>query len=163
MHVRTFTLAVAIAAALAAPAGARQSVPLQDENISGTPQAPVVPAWGYVPSAADMRKANAAENPAVRSAAQNVYAQLVAGRLNRSRLTQDVNEALTNSAERTLSQRLSELGTPAWAFVKNTQTPAGWVSVYRLKYAKGSVYMTFGVGDDGVVYALALTNRGTGS
>jgi hypothetical protein len=158
MHVRTFTLAVAIAVALAAPAGARQSLPLQDEQASGTPQAPAVPAWGHVPSAADVQKANAAENPAVRSAAQSVYSQLVAGRLDRSRLTQDVNKALSNSATRTLSQRLGELGTPSWMFVENTQTSAGWVSIYRLKYAQGSTYMRFGVGDDGVVYALALTN-----
>ncbi len=157
MHVGTFALAVAIAVALAAPAGAQQMVtmPLQDEHASG----PSIPAWGYVPSAADVRKANAAENPAVRSAAQNVYAQLAAGRLNRSRVTQDVNETLTNSAERTLSQRLGRLGAPAWAFVKNTLTSAGWVSIYRLEYTEGSAYMIFGVGDDGIVYALALTNK----
>ena len=153
MDVRTLTLSVAIGVALAAPAAAQ--MPAQVEHASG----PSIPGWGYVPSAADVQKANAAENPAVRSAAQNVYAQLVAGQLNRSRLTQDVNEALTNSAERTLSQRLGELGTPGWSFVKNTLTSAGWVSIYRLKYTEASVYMTFGVGDDGVVYALALTGN----
>lgn len=145
-------LGVAIAAALAVPANAQ--TPLQVWHVSG----PSVPAWGFAPSAADIRKASAAENPAVRATAQGIYSQLVAGRLNRSHLTEDVSDALTDLAERTLSHRLSELGAPAWSFVENTQTPAGWISLYQLKYARGTAYMTLGVGDDGVVYALGMSN-----
>jgi hypothetical protein len=112
-----------------------------------------------VPTAADIKKANAAENPAVRNVAQSVYGQLASNNLNRAKLTQDVSSALSDSTEKMLSQRLTELGTPSWTFVKNAQTSAGTVTIYALKYATSAAYMTFGVADNGVVYALDLSKN----
>ena len=152
MHVRTLTLAVAIAAALTMPAVAQQGAPLQTQF-----PGPSVPHWGNVPSPADVRKANEAENPAVRSVAQGLYEQLTAGQLNRSKLTQDVNAAFADSTESALSRRLRGLGSPTWSFVRNAQTSAGTVAIYSLKYSAGSAYMTIGVDDNGVVYALGFT------
>jgi hypothetical protein len=149
MHIRTLALAAIVATSLSAPAVAQQGSPLQNQF-----PGPTIPNWGYVP---DMRKTSAAENPAVRTVAQNVYGQLVADNLNRSKLTQDVSAAFTDSTEKVLSQRLTELGTPAWTFVKNAQSSAGSVSIYRLKFATSAAYMTFGVADNGIVYALGLS------
>lgn len=153
MYLRNVTLALAIAAAFALPARAQQGSPAQNQF----PE-PAIP-WGYVPSLADVQKAKAAENPSVRAVAQDVYGQLVSGKLNRSKLTQDVNAAFTDTAESTLAKRLSSLRTPAWTFVRNAQTSAGSVSVYDLKYQAGSLYLTIGVDDNGVVYALGLTSE----
>jgi hypothetical protein len=89
--------------------------------------------------------------------AQSVYGQLVADNLNRAKLTQEVNSTLPDSTEKMLSQRLAEMGNPTWTFVRNEQTSAGTVSLYALKYATSSVYVTFGVDDNGVVYALGLS------
>jgi hypothetical protein len=151
MYFRAFTLAVAIAAALSAPVLAQGGGPLQNDFTG-----PGVP-WGYVPSRAGMQKANAAENPSVRTVAQGIYEQLSAGHLNRAKLTQDVSAAFTDSTERAIARRLDSAGSPAWAFVKNAQTLAGQVSIYSLKYVTGLVYLTVGVDDNGVVYALGLT------
>jgi hypothetical protein len=153
MHVRTFVLAVAIAASFAVPAGAQQGAPLQAQF-----PGPVIPHWGHVPSPSDLQKANAAENPSVRTVAHGIYEQLTAGHLNRAKLTQDVNAAFSDSTESAISRRLDTEGTPAWSFVKNAQTLAGQVSIYSLKYATGLVYLTVGVDDNGVVYALGLTS-----
>lgn len=154
MYVRAFTLAVAIAAAFALPAGAQQGAPLQDQF-----PGPTTPHWGYVPSRADIQKANAAENPSIRTVAQGIYEQLTAGHVNRSKLTQDVNAAFTDSSESAISTRLDSAGTPAWSFVRNAQTSAGQVSIYSLRYATGTMYLTVGVADNGVVYALGLTSE----
>lgn len=152
MYFRAFTLAVAIAAALSVPVLAQGGGPLQNDFTG-----PGVP-WGYVPSRADMQKANAAENPSVRTVAHGIYQQLTAGQLNRSKLTQDVNAAFTDSAENAIARRLDTAGTPAWNFVKNAQTLAGQVSIYSLRYTTGLMYLTVGVNDNGVVYALGLTS-----
>jgi hypothetical protein len=93
MYLRNVTLALAIAAAFALPARAQQGSPAQNQF----PE-PAIP-WGYVPSLADVQKAKAAENPSVRAVAQDVYGQLVSGKLNRSKLTQDVNAAFTDTAK----------------------------------------------------------------
>jgi phage-related protein len=154
MYVRAFTLTVAIAAAFAVPAGAQQGAPFQAQF-----PGPVIPHWGHVPSWADMQKANAVENPSVRTVAQGIYEQLTAAHLNRSKLTQDVNAAFTDSTESVIAHRLDSAGTPAWNFVKNEQTLAGQVSIYSLQYTAGSMYLTVGVDDNGMVYALGLTSE----
>jgi len=153
MYVRTFALIVAIAAVSSAPVLAQGGGPLQNDFTG-----PGVP-WGYVPSRADIEKANSAENPSVRTAAHGIYEQLTAGHLNRSKLTQDVNTAFTDSTESAISRRLDSAGTPVWTFVKNAQTVAGQVSIYSLRYASGPMYLTVGVDDNGVVYALGLTSQ----
>jgi hypothetical protein len=154
MNIRAFSLAVAIAASFALPAGAQQGAPLQAQF-----PGPTIPHWGHVPSPTDIQKANEAENPSVRTVARGMYEQLAAGHLNRSKLSQDVNAAFTDPTESTISRRLDTAGTPAWTFVKNSQTLAGQVSIYSLQYATGSIYLTVGVDDNGVVYALGLTSE----
>jgi hypothetical protein len=159
----SLTLAAVVAASFVAPATA-QVAPPDAGGLSGSAQAehasgPSIPHWGYVPTAADVKKANAVENPAVRNVAESVFAQLASGNLNRAKLTQDVNAAFSDSTEKLLSQRLSQLGSPAWKFVRNEQTQAGAVSIYQLQFETSSVYMTLGVADNGVVYALELSRE----
>jgi hypothetical protein len=57
------------------------------------------------------------------------------------------------------SQNLVALGTPSWSFVGNARSSAGDVSIYKLQYAKTVAYLTFGVSNAGVVYALYLGNK----
>jgi hypothetical protein len=99
---------------------------------------------------------DAAENPGVTSSAKAAYERLAAGRLDRSKLTAAVDRALPDELVASASQRLTALGTPSWSFVRNAESSAGTVSIYQLRYANAVEYLTFGVGDSGVVYALSL-------
>ena len=152
--------AALMAVTLTLPAGAQVSPTLQDATASTMPalqdyRGPIIP---HMP-AAPVVNSDRAENPGVTSSAKNVYGQLAAGDLNRSKLTSEINGLLTPSVEQSLSTRLRQLGSPGWTFLQNADAYSGPVSIYRLKYAAGSDYLTFGVDDNGIVYAFFLANR----
>ena len=100
-----------------------------------------------------------AENPAVTADAKQTYGQLAAGRLDRAKLTDDVSKALPATLVQSAAQKLGTLGSPQWSFVANARSSAGDVSIYKLQYATGVAYMTFGVGSNGTVYALYLGEK----
>ena len=152
--------AALMAVTLALPARAQVLPTLQDETAATMPalqdyRGPIIPHSPPAP----VVNSDRAENPGVTSSAKNVYGQLAAGDVNRSKLTSEINGLLTPSLEQSLSARLRQLGSPDWTFLENADAYSGAVSIYRLKYAAGSDYLTFGVDDNGIVYALFLANH----
>lgn len=101
--------------------------------------------------------ATLAEAPAVTAAAKSTYAQLASGTLDRSKLTPEVNNAITDSLAQTISQQLGSLGKPQWQFFKRVSTPKGEVSVYRLSWPTVTLDYQFGLNEKGQVWALMLT------
>ncbi len=163
MQPQRVILGVAIALAVAVPARAQQSAdpsvrpPFAPQDYSG-----IVPDLSP-PKATSKQLAaeQGAENPGVTSAAKNTYDHLVAGNLDRAKLTDDVSRALPATLVKSASGQLVMLGTPSWSFVGNAWSSAGDVSIYKLQYAKTVAYMTFGVSNAGVVYALYLGAKPT--
>jgi hypothetical protein len=114
----------------------------------------IVRAQGTVPAAGA-----AAENPAVTAAAKTFYSELLLGKVDRSKMSADLNAALTDSTLQTLSQQLIAVGPPSWQFVEQTSTPNGPASVYKLSYASAVLYMTYGVSEAGTIYSVFLGNQ----
>ncbi len=159
MQVWILGLAVAIAATLSSPAIAQQAPAGPRLHFRKAYTGPSIPHWGYVPNAADIRKANAAEKSG-RSKRGAERLRTTRGRQPEPREANPGRQLYVARLDRKmLSQRLAEMGNPTWTFVRNEQTSAGTVSLYALKYATSSVYVTFGVDDNGVVYALGLSKR----
>jgi hypothetical protein len=152
MFSRPAALAIVILLGLALPAAAQErenpSRSVLQQQYMPTPP----------PTAAQLAVVEQAENPAITAVAHSVYAQVAGGKIDRSRLTSELAQAWSPSIEQTASQQLGAFGNPAWSYVENTFTQAGWTSVYRLAYEKTTVYMSIGVADNGTVYALRLAS-----
>jgi hypothetical protein len=147
--VRLLPLAAgALIAACIAPAIAQDANPAWIVPVDGT--------FSGLSTPVPLAYSDRAENPAVTSVAKRTYVQLASGALDRAHLSADLNAALTPQAVAAASQQLIGLGAPQWAFVENAQAPAGEVSIYRLEYASRVAYLTFGVTDNGTIYAVAL-------
>jgi hypothetical protein len=154
LHRAIFTAAIALA--LVAPAQAQQADTGQPLQWA----APSVPDFAAPqPTSRQVTAEEGAENPGVTSAAKSTYDRLVTGNLDRSKLTGDVSQALPASLVQSAAGQLGALGTPAWSFVGNARSSAGDVSIYKLQYAKAVAYLTFGVSNAGIVYALYLGNK----
>jgi hypothetical protein len=125
----------------------------------GQPNPPFSRGPFETPSPESIAKETAAEEPSVTNVAKGLYSKLLGGSLNGYRFTSELQSAWTPSIEATAAADLVPKGTPSWSFIGNGLTGAGTVSVYRLQYANaGPVYMSVGVTDDGVVYALRLAD-----
>jgi hypothetical protein len=144
-------VALVFVAATAVPAAAQQ---FEADPRVISPQTGVW--WPPAPTPQPFNYSNAGENPGVTSVAKATYRQLATDTLNRSRLTTEINAALSRAALATAARQLAALGTPQWQFVENARSPAGDVSVYRLAYANRIAYLTVGVADNGTIYALRL-------
>jgi hypothetical protein len=153
MRLKPAALAIALFAALAVPAIAQQSpegFPMQYQN---------GPQFTPTPSPALVAAGDRAENPAVTSVARAIYAELAAGKMDRTHLTPEMQRAWSAALETSASQELSELGTPQWSFVRNTLAGPGLVSIYQLSYAKTVLYMSVGVAGNGAVYDLQVGSQ----
>ena len=152
-------LSTVIALAIAAPAQAQSTNAYfvnQSNDLSRVPSLAAPQ-----PTVRQLAAEAGAENPGVTSAAKRTYDQLSSGSLDRAKLTADVSQALPATLVRSAAHQLGTLGTPSWSFVGNARSSAGDVSIYKLQYANAVAYMTFGVSNAGVVYALSLGNKPT--
>jgi hypothetical protein len=157
MQLQRVILGAIVALALAVPANAQQA-DTQAFQLDG----PNVPSLAAPkPTSRQLAAEEGAENRGVTSAAKRTYDLLVAGDLDRAKLTDDVSRALPATVVKSAAPKLSALGTPSWSFVGNARSSAGDVSIYKLQYAKTVAYMTFGVSNAGVVYALYLGAKPT--
>lgn len=161
MRFASATLTAALLLAGALPAAAQQVGNIQYSGVSpAVPYqltvAPGALSFPAAPTPQQLAAGDAYENPAVRSVAQNAYANLASGRLSNVRLTASLEKAWTPALAQTAAHDLASFGTPSWAFVENRLSSSGTVSVYKLTYPQRTLYMTVGVDNNGVVYALAL-------
>lgn len=106
------------------------------------------------PAPSSAQTATPPEDASVTQAAKTLYAQLLLGKVDRSKMSAAVNAALSDSLLQTLSQQLVAAGTPKWQYLKQIQSPQGHVSVYRLTYPNATLYMIFGVSPGGTVFNL---------
>jgi hypothetical protein len=87
-------------------------------------------------------------------AAKAFYSRLVNADIDRSKLSSDLNNALTPSVLTDVSERLAQLGNPLWQYVGGVTTQNGPVYVYSLTYPTGTVlYFSFGVDSHGTIFA----------
>jgi hypothetical protein len=103
------------------------------------------------------------ENPAVTTAAKTFYSELLVGKVDRSKMSAELNTALPDSTLQTLSQQLTALGPPTWQYFQQISGANGSASVYKLTYATTALYLTFGISDAGTIYAVFLGNQPPGS
>ncbi|MBV8726517.1 MAG: hypothetical protein JO233_01925 [Candidatus Eremiobacteraeota bacterium] len=109
---------------------------------------------------ASLQLANAQSAPSQNeTAAKTFYAQLVLGKVDRSKLSTEVNNAITDPLLGTFSKQLSEAGTPTWQYVKEMKTPWGPSSIYKLTYPKTVLYFYFGVSSAGTIYNVYFGNQ----
>ncbi|HTA40506.1 MAG TPA: hypothetical protein VK760_15580 [Candidatus Acidoferrales bacterium] len=158
MKLQRVILGLAVALALAVPVCAQQG---PDPVFQLTNLDRVRDLNAPKPTSKQLEAERGAENPAVTAAAKSAYDQLAAGNLDRAKLTDAVSETLPAAVVQSAAQKLGALGAPSWSFVGNAKSSAGDVSVYRLQYENGFTYMTFGVSNAGIVYALYLGTNPT--
>lgn len=108
------------------------------------------------PTATPSAKAAVAEDPAVTSQAKAFYASVISGKIDRSKLSSELNTALSDSIVTTLSTQLGALGRPTWQYLKQVKTPIGAISVYKLGYNAVTLYMTFGVSKGGTISSVSF-------
>ena len=116
---------------------------------SPVPSATQSPAAGYTAS-------NRPEDPAVTKRAIAVYAQLVSGVIDRSKLDDALNAALTPAVVATISSQLTALGPVHWDFLVQVDTAKGPVSVYRLSNALAKLTLSIGINKDDKIWNLLL-------
>lgn len=86
-------------------------------------------------------------------AAKMFYNRLVDANIDRSRLTPQLNSALTPSLLTEISGRLGQLGSPLWQYIGGTATSDGNVYVYSLSYPTGTMlYYSFGIDAHGIIF-----------
>lgn len=111
------------------------------------------------PASAPAASAPAAlsEDPAVTAAAKAFYGELLAGDVDRTKLSAQLDQALTPAMLTTISGQLTALGPARWQFVKQVRTPKGNVSLYNLVYGQMTLRMSFGMTDKGVIWDALLS------
>jgi hypothetical protein len=87
----------------------------------------------------------------VTTAAKAFFAQLVAGKVDRSHLGAELNKALTDALQAKAAQQLGAAGTPTWTFLEQLATSQGDVSFYKLTFTGGTLFMTFGMTPKGII------------
>lgn len=107
--------------------------------------------------AAKPTQAVAGEDATLTAKAKVVYASIVAGKVDRSQLSAQLNQALSDDLLRTLSQQLTALGTPSWSYVDSKQLDEGKVAIYALDYAKVKLKFSIGIKADGTIWDLTFT------
>jgi hypothetical protein len=108
------------------------------------------PAPSAVPAATP---AHLPEVGSVTVAAKDFYNRLVDANVDRSKVSADLNNALTPSVLTDLSERLGQLGSPLWQYVGGMPAADGNVYVYSLSYPTGTVlYFSFGMDAHGMVF-----------
>ena len=66
-----------------------------------------------------------AENMAATGAAKALYSELLVGKIDRSKMSPEINNALTDATAQTLAKQLTALGTPTWQYLQQVQVPGG--------------------------------------
>lgn len=115
---------------------------------------PVLVQASPTPSAApSAAPAHLPEVGSVTVAARAFYLRLANANVDRSRLSPDMNKALTPSVLTDVSQRLGQLGGPLWQYVGGVATEQGNVYIYSLTYPAGTVlYYSFGMDSHGIIF-----------
>jgi len=101
-------------------------------------------------------------DPAMLARAKNWFAQLQAGKIDRSQLATTANTALTDAKITTVSQAISGLGSPA-TFVQTGAGQQGNVSyaIYLLTFANGTkLNFFFAVDSQGKIEGLQIGQPG---
>lgn len=90
-------------------------------------------------------------------AAENFYKHLQAGKIDRSKLSGSMNDALTNGLLKTLSQQLSTLGTPEWTYIGKNSSSSGNIMVFQLTFRNLVLYYSFGESPGGTIFDVTFT------
>ena len=90
------------------------------------------------------RSTAAPEDPAVTKAARTLFEQVIAQKVDRTRLTAKLNNVMTDSTIATASGQLRSLGIPTWTYLSSVSTAAGRVFVYKLAYPAVTLYVAYG-------------------
>jgi hypothetical protein len=117
-----------------------------------------VPQPGGPPQPVSAPTAAATADPAILARAKNWFAQLQAGKIDRSQLATTANAALTDAKIATVSQAISGLGSPA-TFVQTNAGQQGNISyaIYLLTFGNGTkLNFFFAVDSQGKVEGLQI-------
>lgn len=88
---------------------------------------------------------------------------LQTGKIDRSQLTKDMNDALTPAKVETIAQQLKLLGTPSTFTQKDTSTVGAYnVYHYNVGISGGMLIMTFALDKSGQIAGLNLRPAGNG-
>jgi D-alanyl-D-alanine carboxypeptidase len=109
-----------------------------------------------VPPTPEQRAAEAqsapGEDPAITARARALYAQLVAGKLDRSQFTSQANAAFTDSVVQHVGSQFAALGAPtAFVFVSTLSLPGRTAYVYRVLTPGMNLVMTLTLDGSGTI------------
>jgi hypothetical protein len=98
-----------------------------------------------------------AEDTETTELAKSFYSELVIGKVDRSKLSPELSQALSESMLRTISGQLEALGPPTWQYLRHINAGIANLSVYKLVFKDAILYLTFAANSNGIIYQALLS------